>query len=152
VKDLIKKLLEQEKFRFLLVGCFNVLVDVALLNIFHFVGGLSELIANVCSVSIGITISFFLNHYFTFAKKEKASLKSFIQFVAVTGFSAILLQDLVIWIVSVNILGGLENDFVRVNTGKFVAICVGMVWNFLFYQKVVFKKKSDAASVDQFVG
>ena len=92
----MKKLFGYEKFRFLVAGGLNTGLDFFLLNTFVFLFGALPLIANFLSVTIGILISYVLNHYFVFRSEERLSIKKFILFFVVTGFSSIIIQSVII--------------------------------------------------------
>ncbi len=71
---MLKKLLEHQEIRFLLVGCLNTIVGYgiyALLIYFH----MNYLIANTISTIIGVIHSYLWNRFFTFKSKEKAFME-----------------------------------------------------------------------------
>jgi putative flippase GtrA len=145
-------ILNSEKLRFGLVGIFNTGLDFVLLNFFVFAFGLSSLAGNVLSVTICVIISYLLNHHFVFRSGDRTSLKKFLMFFMVTGFSAIILQTLVIWTVewftgttfgrSLILFSTLhDNTVLQLNFAKAAAVGVGMIWNYLLYKYFVFARK-----------
>lgn len=147
--------------RFLIVGCFNTALDFVLLNLLVLSVHLPVLVANTISVTVGISISYLLNHHFVFRSDEKASLRKFLTFFAVSGFSSLVLQTLVIW--SVEAVTGSqfgqslilfsflnEHPEVQLNTAKAAAVGVGMVWNFVAYKYFIFKGRTkDIVELEQ---
>ena len=148
---MLKKLWDYKKIRYLCIGSFNSLVDITILNTLVFVGHLSVLIANVCSVSVGITVSYFLNHFLVFRHQNKPRYKSFIKFFIVTGASVIVIQTIII-----DLSRPLYADFTRnihgistplqgkisLNLPKITAILIGMIWNYFFYSRLIFRSKT----------
>lgn len=156
---MIKRFLGNEKIRYIVAGVFNTILDVSLLNLIVTLLQLPPVIANTISVSVGITISYFLSHYFVFARKDGISLKKYLMFFCVTGFSAIILQGLIIfgvehvlasaWAHSFFLLRDLAaNETLGLNAAKIAAVSVSMVWNFLLYKYVVFRKHPEETLMD----
>lgn len=147
----MEKLLKHEKARFLVVGCLNTGLDFLLLNTIVFVFGIYPLVANTISVTLGITISYVLNHKFVFRSDEEISLRKYITFFAVTGFSSIVIQNSIIYgfeavgrmhFGHLILMSDIANsNAFRLNVAKATAVLIGMVWNFVFYKFVVFRKK-----------
>ena len=147
----MRRVFRHEKVRFLTVGLLNTWLDFVLLNIFVFSLGAIPLLGNLVSVSIGITISYVLNHKFVFRASDKLSLKKYMSFFAVTGFSSLILQSLIIIgfseifkspiTHSLFIIKDLaRSQFLQLNIAKAAAVLVGMVWNFMIYKHIIFKK------------
>lgn len=148
----MEKVLRYEKVRFLMTGFFNTGLDFILLNIMVLLLGAYPLAANTITVLIGITISYVLNHRFVFRNKSKLSIRKYAAFLAVTGFSSLIIQNSIIYCFEVAGVAGflfsippvefiLSNDALRLNVAKACAVAVGMVWNFSLYKFVIFKKK-----------
>lgn len=153
------KRFNHEKLRFALAGTFNTSLDFILLNLFVSVLVLPVLAANTLSVTICVVISYFLNHYFVFRQASDPSWRSLGLFMAITGFSSIVIQGTVIWsfgeitrstfshslVVTQNFDG---HSFMEINTAKALAVGAGMVWNYLLYKYVVFKVVQRSAVAD----
>lgn len=155
----MKKLLSLQKVRFLIAGCLNTGLDFLILNLLTLLAGMAVLVANGISVTVGITISYLLNHYFVFRYPERISIKKFAQFFLVTGFSSLVLQSLIIYGFevffdtrfgnSLLFLGSSgENQFLAINIAKAFAVFVGLVWNFCMYKFVVFRQPAVVAAVE----
>lgn len=153
----MKKLLEKQQVRFLVAGSVNTGIDFLLLNVMTLALGAPVLVANTISVVFGICISYVLNHFFVFRYPEPVTMRTFLRFFAVTGFSSLVLQNVVIWLFellfgtsfgrSLLILGNdAANDILAINVAKAAAVFLGLVWNFLFYRFVVFRSTPSAAA------
>ncbi len=160
--SLVRESWERRFVRFLCVGSFNTLLDFTILNLLVAIGGLNELLANTISVSIGITISYFLNHKIVFREPQKYSLKAYLRFIAVTGLGVIIIQNLVIYLATHTglansgntvhlLLINLSDKTVALNIGKALAIIVGMIWNYLLYKYVVFGRDKQADPADEII-
>lgn len=148
----MKKLLSNEKVRFLIAGCANTALDFILLNVLVFAFAVPTLVANAISVTIGICVSYLLNHFYVFRYQEPISFRRFAMFFAITGFSSLVLQNLVI--LGFEALFGTEfgrsllflpgedgKQFLAINIAKATAVLLGLIWNFAFYKFVVFRSE-----------
>lgn len=137
----------------MMTGFFNTGLDFLLLNVMVFLFGAYPLVANTISVTIGITISYMLNHLFVFRSEGRLSIKKYLTFFAVTGFSSLVIQNSIIF--GFEMAGNaqightiplvatiMDNDGIRLNLAKVTAVGVGMIWNFTLYKFVVFKKRN----------
>ncbi len=115
----------------------------------------SILIANISATSAALIGSYFLNSRLTF-KSKKWTFKSFALFVAVTIFGLWFLQTAVIYLISPGVelipealwrLFGPLETVAKIVAPKVVATVVTFVWNFMWYNKVIFKKDSTADQV-----
>lgn len=143
--------LESQKIRFLLAGSVNTALDFLILNALSLLVGLPTLVANLASVTVGICISYLLNHFFVFRHPVTPTLRTFGQFFLVTGFSSLVLQSAVIYGFEVffhtrfgtSLLflpSAGENEVLAINVAKLAAVLVGLVWNFCLYKFVVFRR------------
>lgn len=69
--EIIKKIITDQKIRFLVVGCVNTIVGYSVFAFLIFVG-LQYLLANLIATTVGVITSYFLNKYFTFKKHGKS--------------------------------------------------------------------------------
>ncbi len=154
----MRPLLENEKIRFLCAGLFNTVLDFLLLNILVLAVGLYVLVANTITVLVGVTISYFLNHYFVFRHGSAPNVHKFIVFFAITGFSSLVIQSGVIYGFelltnsefgrSLIIIRSLADHAVlEVNIAKAAAVAAGMVWNYLLYKHIVFRHPKSETSI-----
>ena len=138
--ELLKK--HAEKIRFGIVGAANTALDFALL--FLFVGlGVDKIPANYISTGISFVFSFFVNKSFTFKSKTGNVKKQFILFIGVTIIG--------LWVIQPLIIGGVSNLLTTTGwaagfilfVAKIIATFASLIWNYLFYSRIVFKKVED---------
>ena len=135
MKDLLAQ--HAEKFRYALVGGFNTALDFGIL--FGLTAlGMNELLANFISTTIAFCFSFFANRTFTF-KANGDARREFIAFTLVTLFGIWVLQPIVIATVT-HILN--MHSSASLLIAKLLATGVSLVWNYLLYSRVVFKKRA----------
>lgn len=137
-----------------LIGVFNTLFDMALYVVVQSLTG-SIIIANIVATSAALIGSYILNSKLTF-KTRKWTAKSFILFVVVTIFGLWVLQTGVIYLLTplMNVIpeflwhlfGPLEH-IVKILAPKVLATAVTLVWNFVWYNKVIFKNASKEEDV-----
>lgn len=128
-----------DKLRFGLVGIANTALDFAIL--FILVGaGLDKIPANYISTGISFVFSFFVNKSFTFKSKSGNVLRQFAIFLAITMVGLWILQPLAITVVSWMLSGTGWEDWIILFIAKVIATGVSLVWNYLFYSRLVFKK------------
>lgn len=154
--------MRSQQVRFLIAGSGNTALDFLMLNLLTLGLGLRDVPANSISVVIGVCISYLLNHLFVFRYPYRVSWRKFASFFAVTGFSSLVLQNLIIWAFetmfqtefghSLLLFAADSQRAIELNIAKAVAVGVGLVWNFLFYRFVVFRLSTpaepDPASVE----
>jgi putative flippase GtrA len=156
----VKNLLAKQQVRFLIAGCFNTALDFLILNVLTLALGLPVLVANSTSVLFGIFVSYALQHFFVFRYPYRISWKKFLQFFLVTGFSSIVIQNVIIFLFellfntkfgnSLLIVPNAEGrHFLAINIAKLFAVVVGLLWNFTMYRFVVFTRPKNG---DQPVG
>lgn len=153
------RLFEKQQVRFLAAGSVNTAIDFVLLNIMTLALGAPVLIANSVSVVFGICLSYVMNHFFVFRYPDRVTVKRFLQFFAVTGFSSLVIQNVIIWLFemlfgtsfgrSLLFLGSdADNNVLAINFAKAVAVLAGLVWNFAFYRLVVFRSNRGSSADD----
>jgi putative flippase GtrA len=141
------------KYKFIvfsLIGVFNTLFDIALYTVLRTVAHQSFITANVISVSAALIGSYFLNSRLTFQGK-KWTAWSFIGFVAVTLVGLWVIQTAAIYVISRLLvplpehvwhhLGRFESVS-KIFVPKLLATGVSFIWNYLWYNKVIFKDRS----------
>ena len=119
----------RQKIRFLLVGGTNTAIDFGLLFILNSFG-LPRVSSNTISTGVAFIFSFFANRNFTFSANSGNIKKQMTLFIIVTLFGLWVIQPIIISLIS-NLL-----------VGKIIATAVTLVWNYLFYSRLVFKKEA----------
>ena len=119
----------RQKIRFLLVGGTNTAIDFGLLFILNTLG-LPRVLSNTISTGVAFIFSFFANRNFTFSANSGNIKKQMTLFIIVTLFGLWVIQPIIISLIS-NLL-----------VGKIIATAVTLVWNYLFYSRLVFRKEA----------
>lgn len=135
--QLLKK--HAQKIRFVFVGGGLTVLDFILLFTFTFVG-VDKFIANYISTGISMVVSFFVNKSFTFQNNAKTTQKQFMAFLLITITGLWAIQPLIIWVVTLSLTPHLSNDAVTLFIAKVIATIASLVWNYLLYSRLVFKK------------
>ena len=122
----------KEKVRFVLVGGINAVVDFVIYGLLANVLGLVVVAASMISTAITVLgVSFGLNYKFVW-KSKKSKRETAPRFVAVSLFSAWVVQSGIIWLIT-SLFG---SDDVTNLVAKVVGICVGTIFNFLGYRYI----------------
>ncbi|QHU89893.1 GtrA family protein [Candidatus Saccharibacteria bacterium oral taxon 955] len=130
---------KSQLIRFGLIGIINTVLDFGLLFILKSVG-LMATTANIFSTSIAFVFSFFANKKYTFRSSGTNIVREMILFVAVTLFGLWVLQTGVIWLVLPHLSKLLRSSEMGLLVTKLIATAVSMTWNYILYDKLVFKK------------
>ena len=140
MRDLVKK--HAEKIRFGIVGLANTALDfIILFTLTAF--GLDKIVANYASTTVAFVFSFFINRSFTFKSKDRNIRRQFILFVVVTLIGLWIIQPLVIagasWLLASSMLA----EPVILFIAKVIATVASLIWNYLFYSRLVFKSSPE---------
>lgn len=130
---------KSQLIRFGLIGAINTALDFGLLFILKSIG-LMATTANIFSTSIAFVFSFFANKKYTFRSSGTNIVREMILFVAVTLFGLWVLQTGVIWLVLPHLSKLLRSSEMGLLVTKLIATAVSMTWNYILYDKLVFKK------------
>ena len=109
--------------KFCLIGVLNTGIDFLLYGLLTRVFDVFFLLANIISVVVAMTFSFFANKTITFKNKETGILKQYSKFVFINTFGLIL--NNIILFIGVRVLN--LNDLLA----KFGAIVLTLVVNFI---------------------
>ncbi|MEU4769275.1 GtrA family protein [Actinosynnema sp. NPDC023794] len=125
------------RLRFGVVGVVNTFVD--LLGYLSLVlTGTPTFLANLISTSMGMALSFVLNRSFTFRTRSGDMRTQVPLFVLCTASGLWVVQPLAIN-VTVDLFGG-STTLSAVTGPKLVGLAIGLVWNYVLYSKVVFRR------------
>ena len=141
IKKTGAKLAGSQKVRFGLVGMINTFVDFAVLNILVGVAGLTLVPSNIASTTVAMFVSFGLNKKTVFKDSSGHRLRQIFLFFAATLTGIWLVQTSVMF-GAYQILDQLTtwHPALLLNISKVIGICVGLVWNYMWYSRVVFMK------------
>lgn len=132
------------------VGFANTAVDFGVLNFLMWLtkiySGTEIFFLNSISFLVAVSHSYAWNKLWTFKAKEKDITEQFLQFVAVT-LIGLLLNGGIVYIITtwLSPMFGLS-AIVWANVAKVVATAVSLIWNFIGYKFIVFKKKNERIS------
>jgi putative flippase GtrA len=131
-----------DKLRFAIVGGANTALDFILLFLFVNLG-VDKILANYFSTGASLIFSFFANKSFTFKNKTGNAKKQFAAFLLVTITGLWVLQPIIIWLVTSMLESQITNESILLFIAKLIATIGSLIWNYLLYSRLVFKK--DAA-------
>lgn len=145
-----------------MVGIVNTLTDFIILNLLRVIthtqsSSTSKLVAlNIISASSVAVISFFLNRKYVF-KSEDTRNHMIIPFLLITLGGIFIVQSTVISLALHNfdplaklvmdIFGlvpafrNISFNFYETNIAKLFATAASMIWNYIWYNKIVFKQR-----------
>lgn len=127
------------KARFLIVGGANTVIDFGLLFLLKALG-LPALSANMISTTAAFCFSFFANKKYTFQTSETNVKREVVLFIVVTLFGLWVLQAIVIQLVTMTLQNTSLSQEVVLFIAKLCATVVSLVWNYVMYSRVVFRK------------
>ena len=122
--------------RFGLVGVMNTFLDFGLFNLFHFGLGMSVVLANTLSVSVGIVSSFVCNKLFTFKRRGWSNWRQEASLFLVVSVTGLLISDVGIAVLH-PLIGGTTP--LVVNMEKVGAMIPSRIWTFLGYRFLAFR-------------
>ena len=122
--------------RFVLVGVLNTAIDFAVLFALTSVG-VELWLANTVSTSVALVFSFVVNRSFTFNSDENP-WRQILPFIAVTLTGLWVLQPAILLSVT-GLLTSSWGEVLSLFVAKILATVVSMTWNYLLYNRVVFR-------------
>ncbi|HLB51705.1 hypothetical protein A3F07_00735 [candidate division WWE3 bacterium RIFCSPHIGHO2_12_FULL_38_15] len=126
-------------FKFALVGFVGLFVDGGLFNILRLTPLRSSL-ATPVSGFIAMMTTYLLNNYWSFSDRKIDSINKklvgFIVYVISSTIPILVRSKLVI--IATSAFG---DTFFVSNTAFFIGIVFGLVWNFLVYSKIIWRKR-----------
>lgn len=130
-----------EKIKFGIVGIANTALDFAVLFLLVSLG-LDKIVANFFSTSIAFTFSFFVNKSFTFKSSGGNLKKQLALFIGITIVALWVIQPLIITGTATLLSPLALNGSLVLLIGKLLATVASLIWNYIFYSRLVFKKES----------
>ncbi len=140
--------------RFIVTGLTNTFVDLSILNFLVFAFDAPNWLANTISVSTAVAVSYLLNHYFVFKSTQSHTAGHIGTFLLITLIGIFVVQDgglyaILHWLpwigdLAVSIVHGigvksLSDEFIRLNSAKAALAVLSLSWNYIMYNKIVFK-------------
>lgn len=125
--------------RYAVVGFVNTAIDFGLLFLLKSLGVPVEF-ANICSTGAAFIFSFFANKKYTFKTTDTDVAREMALFVVVTLFGLWVLQTIVINLTMPLAKQIVGDQNIALLIAKLIATAVSLVWNYVLYSKLVFKK------------
>ena len=145
MKDLLKKLKNNQAFWFSVIGGINTALDFIILFVLTSLG-VKIFIANIFSTGTTFIISFLMNKKITFksvSNNKKELIREMVLFIIITLFGLWVIQNIVISTAMPIFENLLKNKRISLLLlSKLIATIFSLIWNFILYKKVVFKNKS----------
>ncbi len=123
---------------FSIVGVINTTIDFCLLLLLKHLG-MYPVVANIISTGVTFIISFLLNRNFVFKSTKNQLYREITLFVVFTLFGLWVLQSIVIATTSPLFNNLLPNADASLIFSKLCATLVSMTWNYITYDRFVFK-------------
>ena len=137
----LQSFFKNQKIKFATIGAFNTALDFAILFSLKALG-INVAFSNIVSTGVTFILSFILNKKITFNstnKTKQENIKEFLSFTIITLFGLWVIQTLVIYIIT-SILSNILISNITLFIVKIIATIFRLIWNFVLYKKVVFKK------------
>jgi putative flippase GtrA len=168
MKETLKQAAKHRVSLFACIGIVNTIIDILLLNILRIATHTTTdqrtklIVLNLVSASSVAVFSFFMNKRFVF-KATHTKHTMLAPFLLVTLSSIFILQSLVIAF-SLDRFGSLARifqdiassfnipilqhatiNFYETNIAKIIATLGSMTWNYVWYNRVIFRKQSEGS-------
>lgn len=138
MEKLLKK--HAEKLKFAIVGGANTALDFAILFILTSFFGVDKFVANYFSTGLSLIFSFFANKSFTFNDKSKNSRRQFAYFLGITLIGLWVIQPIIIKLSDLAFSPIITDATLSLLIGKLLATVASLIWNYVLYSRIVFKK------------
>ena len=138
--ELAKK--HAKKIRFGIVGIANTALDFAILFLLVALG-LDKIPANYISTGVAFVFSFFVNKSFTFKSKGGNVKKQFVIFISISIVGLWIIQPVVITVISAALAHTGWASGLILFIAKIIATIASLIWNYVFYSRLVFKKEEE---------
>lgn len=129
--------------KFGVVGIANTVIDFGVLNYLsatqHVFSGMALIPLNMISFTAAVVNSYFWNKYWTFKAGGDGAGKQFAEFIIISVIAIFLNSGLMYLLTLIPPLGGVSEQM-WLNISKAAATLISLVWNFVGYKFIVFKK------------
>jgi len=135
----------KEFVKFACVGLCGFVVDTSLFNIFR-ITILDSAFSALASGFVGMIVTFALNNVWSFGERRISGLNKILStFVVYGGLSLvpILARSQIVKL----FVGALGSSFIVANLGFGIGIFLGLIWNYLVYSKIIWRKGSNGKQV-----
>ncbi|RJR26405.1 glycosyltransferase family 2 protein [candidate division WWE3 bacterium] len=126
-------------FKFCIVGFTGLFVDLVLSNIFRLLIPNPSVAASSAAL-LAMLVTFLLNNVWSFSEKKITETKELISTFFL--YAAISLVPIIFRFFFVGFLvKKIAETFIIYNAALFVSILFGLIWNFTFYSRIIWKAK-----------
>lgn len=145
IKNLIKYQTLIQFLKFAFVGVINTAVDFAVLNLLMWTTGIYKgrwiILLNAIAFSVAVINSYIWNKFWTFkAKETEAGPQEFTKFLIIS-LVGIGLNTGIVYFVTTYVPPILSISApLWANTAKILATVLSLIWNFIGYKFLVFKR------------
>ncbi len=135
----LRRLLRHEKVRFAAVGAINTSVDFIVFFSLANVLLVPTIAANIMSTTTALAVSYLLNKKAVFGNTDANNIRQVVLFIVVTLSGLWVLQGTVITLLA-PILEPIVGKGGSLLLAKLIATLFSLMWNYLWYSRVVFRK------------
>lgn len=131
----------KEFVKFSCVGLCGLLVDTALFNIFR-ITVFDPALSAVVSGFIAMLVTFTLNNIWSFGERKISGFSKLLGIFVVYGAASlvpILIRSQLVDL----FIKALGSGFIVANTGFGIGIAFGLVWNYVVYSRIIWRKSAD---------
>lgn len=129
-----------EKARYIVVGASATAIDFGLLFVLRYLLNIPIIPANIASTGIAFCFSFFANRKYTFRSTSRRIIRQMVLFTVTTLFGLWVIQSVIIELLLPSLSNLIDHQPTALLVAKLLATGVTMVWNYMMYSRVVFKR------------
>ena len=130
----------QRFFKFAVVGAIGFVTDFGLFNLLWMSTSLSEKYASGASGFIAMNVTFFLNNIWSFGEFKVTTVRDLLKKIPLyylISYTPIIFRSFLVNF-AINNIG---DNWIVANLTFLLGITIGLVWNFFFYSKIIWRKK-----------
>jgi len=130
----------QRFLKFVVVSFIGLFTDLGLFNMLILLTGLSEEYASGVSGFIAMNVTFFLNNLWSFGDSKVTKMEDFlgkIPLYYLISYIPIIIRSLLIPFA----IAKIADTWLVANLAFLVGVTFGIVWNFTFYSKIIWRQK-----------
>lgn len=121
----------KQSLKFGTVGVLNTAIDFGVLNFLTLIWHWPLLIANSLAFIVAVTNSYFMNKYWTFAKRDSFKMDEFVRFLVIS-VGGLAVSNLAVWLLAMHY-------HLSPNLAKALSVGAVFVWNFLGSKYLAFR-------------